>query len=119
MNLMKRAVTVVFLALLACDSPGVTPPTTEEAGITLQIVSGNANHLAIDQAVVHFQGPSGSRSITLSPGQVHTESNLLPGSYAVSVEGMLVGDVEWFAQTQVTPGSSLKCNSQGVHRLSS
>ena len=96
------------IALLAC-SETVGPDGAGRLTVHAQLAPGT--RVALDGGRVHISGPT-NRTQDIAPGTTETISGLAPGSYTVSLEGLVQGEVEVFGQTnvQVVAGNNSVAN---------
>jgi hypothetical protein len=109
-----RIAIVGALALGACDR--ATEP--EGSGVlALEILSSPGTGTVLDSGRIHVEGPT-DQTVSITPGATVTITELLPGSYTVSLEGFLGDAVDRFGQTtgiQVVAGQ----NTQAAVTLAS
>lgn len=93
--------------LLACDGP--TPPSTF-GSLDLRVVVAPGGIDSLQSGIVRLlDGPSQKSPQTVTPGQPVTIDRLLPGTYAVVLEGFIDTEVVYFGKTpniQVNAGQT-------------
>jgi hypothetical protein len=95
-----------IVCLLAAAACGQETEPSESGGLALDIQTGSASALALDAGRVHLEGPT-PKTVDVAPGDSVRFTELQPGSYTVSLEGLVGGEVERFGRVsgvQVTAG---------------
>lgn len=95
----KRSLLALVGAMMisSCES-GLEPHS--EATLSLRIASVSSSSGA-DAGTLHLEGPS-PRTVSIQPGQTVTVEDLLPGTYTVTLEAFVGGQLESLGQTNVT-----------------
>jgi len=95
----QKVLGMVVLAVgLACHS--VTELHGPSGSIALNIVPNASSSAALDAGNIYLRGPA-TLDLTAIPGQTTTIPDLKPGSYTVSLVGLIGGLVDRFGQTTV------------------
>lgn len=95
----RFCVLCLVLGTAACGGL-LTDSETATASFSLHVVlSGEAGVSAMDQGRVYIEGPTTIPRFTMTPGETRTISDLRPGVYTVSLEGLSSGEVVRFGET--------------------
>jgi hypothetical protein len=85
-----------LVALFGCGEPASEP--TGEGGVAVQIIAASSGSVALDGGKVYVRGPT-NKTVNATPGQQVTVTGLSPGTYTVSLEGLVGTEVDQFGQT--------------------
>jgi hypothetical protein len=94
-----------LVPLVACEQ--ASEPSGPAGSVSLQVASAGAAR-ALDAGRVHIEGPT-PRVVDVTPGSTVTVDQLQPGSYTVSLQGFVGGEVERFGRAtnvQVVAGQN-------------